>query len=514
MDNNHCLRGKFFLNKFYQGTIKIFMILILSALSLSSVLVTAYMSQSYAEKTFFQINRIIIVLFVFFTIIGVIFFYDKLVIKVDEKKVLYSVLLISFCFSIFLVFVLNPPLRGDQLSIYENAVAMNHGDSSVFDVGKYLQLFPHQLGLVLINEVLFALFQDKTILVFRIINCIGLVVLVYGLHEICKLLFNSSRVLYIFDLLILGCFPLFYFVTFYYGNILTMTFATLAIMYQLRYLKKERLMRYVIVSAICISIAIVIKSNSLIFLVGIILQYLFFLNHHMKKRIWCIVLSILSVLIFQNCVNLYYEIKTDATLEDSIPKVAWIAMGLQDSNRGPGWYNGYPRIVYSQSHANTQLAAEKSVDSINDSIHKFIKNPKYAISFFGKKTISQWNNPSFQCFWIQDKIENENVGSYLINEASPLREIQESFMDGYEFLVYLMALICVWIKRKDDDLSFIQLELIFIGGFIFHIIWEAKGQYTLQYFILVIPYAAYGIERVIKRMNQLLRRMKIKKHIM
>lgn len=234
----------------------------------------------------------------------------------------------------------------------------------------------------------------------------------------------------------------------------------------------------------------------------------------MKKRIWCIVLSILSVLIFQNCVNLYYEIKTDTTLEESIPKVAWIAMGLQDSNRGPGWYNGYPRIVYSQSRANTQLAAEKSIDSIKDSIQKFIKNPRYAISFFGKKTISQWNNPSFQCFWIQDKIENENVGSYLINEASPLRKIQESFMDGYEFLVYSMALICVWIKRKDDDLSFIQLELIFVGGFIFHIIWEAKGQYTLQYFILLIPYAAYGMERVIKRMNLLLTRIKIRKHIM
>ena len=87
-------------------------------------------------------------------------------------------------------------------------------------------------------------------------------------------------------------------------------------------------------------------------------------------------------------------------------------------------------------------------------------------------------------------------------------------MDGYEFLVYSMALICVWIKRKDDDLSFIQLELIFVGGFIFHIIWEAKGQYTLQYFILLIPYAAYGMERVIKRMNLLLTRIKIRKHIM
>ena len=36
------------------------------------------------------------------------------------------------------------------------------------------------------------------------------------------------------------------------------------------------------------------------------------------------------------------------------------------------------------------------------------------------------------------------------------------------------------------------LPILFIGGFLFHLVWEAKGQYTITYFILLIPYAVAG----------------------
>lgn len=37
------------------------------------------------------------------------------------------------------------------------------------------------------------------------------------------------------------------------------------------------------------------------------------------------------------------------------------------------------------------------------------------------------------------------------------------------------------------------LPLIFLGGFTFHLIWETKAIYVLQYFYLLVPYAAFGI---------------------
>ena len=34
--------------------------------------------------------------------------------------------------------------------------------------------------------------------------------------------------------------------------------------------------------------------------------------------------------------------------------------------------------------------------------------------------------------------------------------------------------------------------MILVGGFLFHLVWEAKGQYTLPYMVLVIPLAVEG----------------------
>lgn len=33
-------------------------------------------------------------------------------------------------------------------------------------------------------------------------------------------------------------------------------------------------------------------------------------------------------------------------------------------------------------------------------------------------------------------------------------------------------------------------------GFLFHLVWEAKGQYSVVYFMLLLPYAYLGMERV------------------
>ena len=44
-------------------------------------------------------------------------------------------------------------------------------------------------------------------------------------------------------------------------------------------------------------------------------------------------------------------------------------------------------------------------------------------------------------------------------------------------------------KIKSKQLIFI---IIFIGGFLFHMFWEAKCQYTFTYFVLLIPYAVRG----------------------
>ena len=51
----------------------------------------------------------------------------------------------------------------------------------------------------------------------------------------------------------------------------------------------------------------------------------------------------------------------------------------------------------------------------------------------------------------------------------------------------------LFIKRNKWKPEQLVLLLIFLGGFAFHTIWEAKSDYVLPYFVLLIPYAAAGL---------------------
>ena len=53
----------------------------------------------------------------------------------------------------------------------------------------------------------------------------------------------------------------------------------------------------------------------------------------------------------------------------------------------------------------------------------------------------------------------------------------------------LLSLFELW-RRRDMESSL--LPLIILGGLLYHLLFEAKSQYALPYFVLMIPMAAFG----------------------
>ena len=59
--------------------------------------------------------------------------------------------------------------------------------------------------------------------------------------------------------------------------------------------------------------------------------------------------------------------------------------------------------------------------------------------------------------------------------------------------IILFGVICyIILGFKEIKLKELLYAIVFIGGFIFHLIWEAKCQYTITYFVLLIPYFVIG----------------------
>ena len=45
-----------------------------------------------------------------------------------------------------------------------------------------------------------------------------------------------------------------------------------------------------------------------------------------------------------------------------------------------------------------------------------------------------------------------------------------------------------------------------LGGFLFHMVWEANSRYILPYFLLMLPYAAWGLGTAAEQAIKITRR--------
>lgn len=119
-----------------------------------------------------------------------------------------------------------------------------------------------------------------------------------------------------------------------------------------------------------------------------------------------------------------------------------------------------------------------------------------------EKTASQWNEPSFQSIWIaenkyQDSYHQKAIGT---DNDWPCRILSPKGNDGLtrimnvlSFLLLFGNLLYLLRGRKEDNYGdTLMFAMIFVGGFLFHLVWEAKGQYAFPYYILLIPYAVMG----------------------
>ena len=69
----------------------------------------------------------------------------------------------------------------------------------------------------------------------------------------------------------------------------------------------------------------------------------------------------------------------------------------------------------------------------------------------------------------------------------------------YQKILLIITTACSLIvliqNRKKLSLEVIFLVTIFIGGFAFHTLWEAKSRYIIPYILILIPLASITIEK-------------------
>ncbi len=415
-----------------------------------------------------------------------------------------TILLIGVLSVAFIFIVKNEPV-GDPLWIYRIAEQWIRRDYSSFDPGSYLNVYPHQLGLILFSMILQAVFGLKNYLVFRLINVLALCFIYKNMTDISDL--AGNRPVYGFFTLLSGVFflPGIFYTTFVYGNLIGLSLSLGAVKRAVSYAKKERISDAAL-SILCMILALIAKSNYLIFLIGIVLYLILVMIRKPKMKTLLYLMILIAAVSVRSLIveAAVYSVTGHKTGEGST-MWSYVAMGLSENEIGlyNGWHNAYDMISYKEHNGDVEAQKEECLQKIRERILCFASEKKYAVKFFIGKEASQWNNPEFQALWINRVMTVSEKGRSEFAENLLTERAQYLFtkvFDEIQLLILLGALLGLILKKEKDDLTFL-FATIFIGGFLFHTIWEAKAQYTFMYFLLLLPISVEGFGCLIQKEN-------------
>ena len=388
----------------------------------------------------------------------------------------------------------------DQLFVMQAADHLNVGNYEDFQPGGYLSMYPNQTGLLLLELLLTKLFGGMNYVVFEAMNGEAYIATLLLLPALAGKLGATPFEKLMTLLAGLFTLPLLFYTSFQYGNLLGLALALGAMYFELNYVEHHRV-RDLVLTVLLIVVASAVKNNYLIFLVAIVLHAL--AEALRKKQVRNALLAVLVIAVYalQSWgTTAALEHKTGGDLSNGVSTMAFVAMGLQvNPVKCDGWYNEFNKESYIESGYDAEKQGEIAKQSISDSV-TYLKSPGNAGRFFLRKNASQWADPLFQSLWTSQvrQTQNERPG-WLQRVLSPKGSTAlGQFLDVLQFWAYAGALFyLIFGRRKEGFFESLLLQITVLGGFVFHCVWEAKGQYTISYFVLLLPLAVLGFDALL-----------------
>lgn len=405
---------------------------------------------------------------------------------------------------------------GDQAFVYGGASYFLEGDYVFLESGGYCSMYPHQLGLIALVELLFLFVGPLNYFAFQVICVLFTVGIVYMGYRIVKEITTHTAVVLMYCVMMMGCLPMVFYTGWVYGDIPSIFFALMTEVMLLQYSKQKK-NRYLVGIVVSILMGLLVRKNALILLVALCLVVGVHLIREMdKKLLLTLVLSIVLPTLAYQGVYKMYEIRAGHEMYDAIPTISWIAMGMQEDNGRYGWYNNYPKEVFYGNASNADFATVIIKEDMENRIEEFKEDIPYAWTFFKGKILSQWNEPLYQSIYFNGDYSNlqETVdpNSFVAKLSNDYFAKVLWICDRLQFWVYLgTACYFLFAVKKDSNILQHLLAVAMLGGFFFSIIWEAKARYILPYYITMFPCAVIGYEQMIRTAMMLFRRIKTQK---
>lgn len=437
---------------------------------------------------------------------------NKYLYKDEKKKKLRKILFIS-AISIYIIadilwtIFVRAPIVGDQVHVnsmgqlfyrgYDEEI-INSNTYAGIPLGEYIQAYNQQIPQAFLYSLFFRLIHIDEFGTPRALNVIAIVIILVAIYKIGNMISKSHKVNKVrLMVLFLTFLSLPMLSTFVYGDIPSLAFALLSVYYMMKFVDYNKL-KYFTLATIFSMIAYMFRMNSLIFVIATVIYLLFNLftkitSKTAKENIinaLLIVIFIVVSIVPAQIVNDYYINKYDLDKTKAYPNISYILMGMSESWRGNGWYNediGEPALK------NPETSKEEYVDRIKERLTYFSQNTGYTFRFYTMKLASMWAENTYSA--VRLNLLHESEDDYLNVVKAPLTFYQKALL----ILMCVCSIIVLIQNRKNLSPEIIYLLLIFMGGFAFHIIWEAKSRYIIPYIVVLIPIASVQIKKIAKK---------------
>jgi len=394
--------------------------------------------------------------------------------------------------------------EGDQAFIYGGASYFIEGDYSFLsEPGAYCGLHPYQLGLIALVELLFSIVGSYNYYAFEYLCAILAVCIVYLGYRVVSELTDCTAAVVMYNLLMLGCLPLIFYTPWVYGDVPSIFFTLLAGWMLLQYCKKEKI-RYLALAVCALVFSMLVRKHSLILMVafGMTAALYTLKRKDVKIIITFLMAAVLSYGAYQGIYKMY-EVRSGYQHYSGAPIVAWVAMGMQESNGCYGWYNHYPNQVAQEQEYNQYMIVTVATENLRERIQYFREHPDYSRMFFREKILSQWNQPLYESVYFNTKYLEDlkpDEGSLAARLSGDLYFKVLFVSDRIQFVVFF-GMLCyfLFVVNKDSNILQHVLAVTMIGGFFFSGIYEAKSRYIFPYYVMMFPFAVYGGEQAVKK---------------
>lgn len=505
---------------FVVGIISLVIVIILNLTTYS------YIKLNEVVKTYdnniFIIILLTILIAIIFLMCNIIKFCLK---KVRKKYLIFGIVIILYVIiQIIWVNAREAYPANDQDTAYQLAVQMKENNveeyvqnSTTYDAKIsntiYLERYNQQFTLAFIWSLIFRIFNCTNVFIIQYFNILCNALLAITIYLICKELstkYNMNKYLAMFLYFTFLSVPLLS--TFIYGDLSGMSFAMLGVYFLMKYTRKRKI-RYAVYASISTALAYMFRMNIMIFIIAMFIYLILDLisKKESAKNIITKIIVIIGFIIMSilpsTLTKMYFCSKCNLDIKRTFPATGYFLIGMNSRSFAPGWYNFN---IADKAYKNLDEAKSQYIEMLKERIKYLTNNPTYTSKLYLKKNTSMWTETTFgavrynmSATFGKNRYKNVKLDNLLKDTNYYVLFYQKALV----LLIFIFSAIVIIQNRKNLSNEILLLLIIFIGGFLFHNIWEAKSRYIIPYIIALIPVASIEVEKIkVSILNKKLKR--------